>query len=263
MIDIAIVTVTYNAEQEIEKTLYSVLIQDYEFLHYYIIDGKSTDDTAFIIAKYEYLFSGRKKDFHFICQKDYGIFDAMNSGIDQVDAEYVLFLNSGDYLADKSTISHVASYLADRKCDICYGDYYAYNRNKRKKYISREAQKLPGEMVTTHQAIFTKVDLLKKCKYNTDYKMAADYDFYLKAFLDHKVFQHIPEVIVYFQVSGVSQKKAWITQNEVVEIKRQRLGLDERAVRKLKSKVPFVCLKKKIIAHLPNCIRYIQYENIR
>ena len=241
MVSIAIVTVTYNAEQDIEKTLNSVVIQDYPNIHYYVLDGKSTDNTLNILMRYKTLFSNAGMDYLVTCKRDHGIFDAMNASLEFINEDYVLFLNAGDYLADVHVISYVENYLNQNECDICYGDFYAYNNNKRKKAIAREAFELPDGMMTAHQAIFTKVDLLRKHKYQTKYSMAADYHFYLNMFLLGKKFLHFHKIIVYFQIGGISQRKAKLTQNEVVEIKKELLKLDDKRVRKLKRKIHYIC----------------------
>lgn len=260
MTKIAIVTVSYNAEKDIEQTIKSVLIQDSSNLSYYIMDGQSTDNTMKILMQYKPLFSNIEKKYLVTCKKDDGIFDAMNSSLESISEDYVLFLNAGDYLADEHVISHVENYLNQNECDICYGDFYRYNGNKRKKVVSGEPFELPRRMITTHQAIFTKTELLKRHLYETRYKMAADYNFYLNMFLLGKTFLHYHKVIVYFQVGGISQKNAKLTQKEVVDIKKMALNLGRNNIRKLQMKVPFICFKKRVIACLPNFVRYHKYE---
>lgn len=260
---IAIVTVTYNAEREIEKTLNSVLNQDCINLHYYVMDGKSIDNTINILKQYKSVFFSAGKNYFVMCKKDEGIFDAMNSSLELIKEDYVLFLNAGDYLADEHVISHVENFLENNECDICYGDFYAYNGNKRKKSLSGKPFELPDKMITAHQTIFTKTELLKMYKYDTKYKMTADYNFYLKMYLLGKKFLYLPEVIVYFQIGGISQKKARLTQKEVVQIKSNLLNLDKKTMQKLQIRIPFICLRKKLISVLPDFVRYYKYENFK
>lgn len=261
MKSIAIVTVIYNAEIEIVKTVESVLMQKCFHLSYYIMDGKSTDNTLQILSKYNDLFRNKGFTYKVVSQRDSGIFDAMNASLDLIDEDYVLFLNAGDFLYDENVIRHIEFFLEHNECDICYGDYYVYYGTRRKKYISYEPDFLLKGMMTTHQAIFTKTELLKKSGYSGEYKMAADYDFYLRMYLEEKKFIHINEFVVYFQIGGVSQLRARMTQNEVVRIKRSSLNLDDDSIRRLKRKVPFICLKKIFVACLPDRIRYKDYES--
>ena len=81
MIKVSVVTVTYNAEKYISRTIESVLIQDYPQLEYIIVDGKSLDNTIKIIEKYNDLFVDKGIKFRYISEKDNGIFDAMNKKI--------------------------------------------------------------------------------------------------------------------------------------------------------------------------------------
>src|SRR5699024_3733405 len=98
---ISIITVVFNNAKDIEYTIQSVLNQSYEHVEYIIIDGLSTDGTLDILNKY------RAQIDILISEKDKGIYDAMNKGLEQATGDYVLFLNSGDAFYDKNTLSEV------------------------------------------------------------------------------------------------------------------------------------------------------------
>lgn len=87
---ISIVTIVYNDHNHIERTIHSVLDQDYPYIDYVIVDGASTDGTKECIYRYE-AFLGT-----LISEPDKGIYDAMNKGLQAVKGNYVLFMNSGD-----------------------------------------------------------------------------------------------------------------------------------------------------------------------
>lgn len=262
MISVAIVTVTYNAEKEIRKTIESVLMQDYYALEYYVMDGLSTDMTKEIAESYEGAFYEKKMRYCILSQKDNGIYDAMNKSLNYISADYVLFLNAGDFLTVPGIISSIFNDMIDTSFDVVYGNYYAYNFGYRKRYYAQEASVLYQQMLCTHQAIFTKVNLLKKRNYKVEYKMAADYDFYLEMFKQGKVFKKVNKEIVYFEITGVSQKKARMTQEEKIVIQLRNNVITKKEYKRKIKKIKFICLRKWIVQHLPDIIRYKSYEKI-
>ena len=91
---ISVVTVVYNDVDHIESTIKSVISQTYPHIEYIVIDGGSTDGTVDIIKKY------KNSIAYFISEKDNGIYDAMNQGIEYANGKFVCFLNCGDFFAD-------------------------------------------------------------------------------------------------------------------------------------------------------------------
>ena len=102
---ITIITVCYNADKVIEKTIQSVQKQTYSNIEYIVIDGGSSDRTLDIIMKYEKCIS------NWISEPDKGVFDAMNKGLDRANGDYVIFMNAGDYFADADVIEKVCNYI--------------------------------------------------------------------------------------------------------------------------------------------------------
>lgn len=96
---LSVVTVVFNGREEIDKTMDSVLKQDYPDIEYIVIDGESTDGTKDIILKYE-----GKLDV-FVCERDEGVYDAMNKGVARASGEFILFMNCGDVFASADAIS--------------------------------------------------------------------------------------------------------------------------------------------------------------
>lgn len=124
-VKISVITVCYNAESVIEKTIRSVLGQTYEDLEYIIVDGASKDHTPDIIEGY--LADTRVK---YLSEPDKGIYDAMNKGAGMATGDYLEFLNAGDVLADDQVLSHIAERAGQSGADILYGDILYVNTNE-------------------------------------------------------------------------------------------------------------------------------------
>ena len=114
MAKVSIITVNYNNNEGLQKTFDSVFAQTYVDFDYLVIDGGSNDGSRELIE------SNKDKLAYWLSEKDRGIYDAMNKGIDNAKGEYLLFLNSGDYLYNKDVLREVAESGLD--ADIVYGD---------------------------------------------------------------------------------------------------------------------------------------------
>lgn len=115
MIRIIYVTITYNAEAVLQRTLDSLLQQDYPKITHLIIDGASTDGTLAMVDNYIKR-SNAADNGHRIqvtSEPDSGIYDAMNKGLRSIDGDYVCFLNAGDYLPAGDTASKIATAAAN------------------------------------------------------------------------------------------------------------------------------------------------------
>ncbi|MBN1971000.1 MAG: glycosyltransferase [Candidatus Delongbacteria bacterium] len=144
---VTIVTVCYNSENTIRKTIESVLNQTYTNFEYIIIDGLSNDGTVDIIKEYEPKFSGKMR---WISEKDNGVYDAMNKGIDLANGEWINFMNSGDLFFDYEVLEKFYSIIKkNQNIDLVYSDTFFANR---KQIIQCEL----GKMNIIHQSLFYK-----------------------------------------------------------------------------------------------------------
>jgi glycosyltransferase involved in cell wall biosynthesis len=114
---LSIITITYNAEQFLERTLQSVLKQSDQHFEYLIIDGKSKDSTLSIAEKY------KDRIDVLISEPDNGLYDAMNKGQAKASGKYIWFMNAGDEIADENTVSKLLHLLKDDP-DVVYSDTY-------------------------------------------------------------------------------------------------------------------------------------------
>lgn len=204
---ISIITVCFNSCSTIEGTIKSVINQSYDNIEYIIIDGGSTDGTVDIIKKYS------DKISHWISEPDNGIYDAMNKGIEIACGDYALFLNSGDVLNNKSTITTVEKNFEGK--EVVYGDLImAFSKCQ---FIAKP------DCIDTfniyfpifHPATFTRLDILKRFKYNTQYKICGDYDLYLRLYRDGLNFKYIGVPITIFEAEdGISNKNILLNYRE-------------------------------------------------
>lgn len=217
-----VVTVVYNGEKTIEKTIKSVLEQTYDHIKYYVVDGQSTDNTLTIIKKYE------SQIERWISEKDRGIYDAMNKAIKLIEDEnsYIIFLNSDDYFYDKDVIKNAVSKFANH--DFIYGKVYyrdlvsefGTSLGKREDYYT-----LPLGMIQ-HQATFTKKALFTKYGYfDLTFRIASDYDFALKIFSNDVKTQFIDNIISTMAMGGISSSLALKTfEEKIISLKRYYKG---------------------------------------
>ncbi len=91
----SIITVCWNSDKTISRTIESVLGQDFQDYEYLIVDGDSTDRTIDIIKTYEPQFNGKLK---YKSEPDKGIYDAFNKGIERATGKYIWLVNSDDFI---------------------------------------------------------------------------------------------------------------------------------------------------------------------
>jgi glycosyltransferase involved in cell wall biosynthesis len=113
---LSVVTVVFNACEDIAKTMSSVLAQDYSNIEYIVIDGGSIDGTVDTIKAYE------AKLAVFLSERDEGIYDAMNKGIARASGEFILFMNCGDVFTSNDAVSLAMSFASPNEGDqILFG----------------------------------------------------------------------------------------------------------------------------------------------
>lgn len=199
---ISLITVCYNSESTIEDTLKSVLLQTYENYEYLIIDGESSDRTLEIIKKYEKKFNGRLK---YISEKDKGLYDAMNKGINMASGDIIGILNSDDILANSNIFKKIVDNY-DGDTDILYGDVLYCNNDfsiVKRNYISGENKSLT--FCPAHPSMYIRKEVYKKVGlYNDSFKVTADYDFMIRLNIVGCKYKYMREYIVLMRLGGAS-----------------------------------------------------------
>ncbi|HOV13925.1 MAG TPA: glycosyltransferase family 2 protein [Spirochaetota bacterium] len=198
---ITIITVTFNAEKSIEKTILSVIGQTYNNIEYIIVDGLSKDNTMSIVEKY------KDKIALIISEKDSGIYDAMNKGIIKSTGDFLFFLNSGDEIYENNTIEKIFLDINDE--EIFYGKTSLINEDGSLKKITSIPKTLTHKsfltgMPVSHQSIIIKKNLINL--YDLKYKFVSDHDFIITALKKAKKVKNTNLIISKYQLGGFSDK---------------------------------------------------------
>jgi glycosyltransferase involved in cell wall biosynthesis len=217
MIKLSVVTVVYNAVEDIEKTIISVANLKSSKVEHLIIDGGSSDGTQDVIKRY------KEKLSVFISEKDTGIYDAMNKGIDRARGKWILFLNAGDILTKEFNLSQLDLGFLSSKEFI----FFSYLIKGQDNVIMPKCTHKFG-MPTSHQAMLISTEVLKREKYNSKLKVAADYELYLKRrrgnrdilFFDNKA-------IVEVMPGGYSHENLKLMRREYQKIIYEFFGIKE------------------------------------
>lgn len=199
---ISIITVVYNGEKVLARTIESIRDQSFRDIEYIIIDGNSKDGTRGIIEKY------RSSIHQFISEPDKGLYDAMNKGLKLANGKYVLFLNAGDQFQEKTTLEQV--FKNTLPADVYYGETMMVNdsnediglrRLKAPEILSWES--LLNGMLVCHQSFIMRREIAPE--YNLSYRIAADYEWMLQCLKRSKTIVNTHQIISRFLDGGMNK----------------------------------------------------------
>lgn len=198
---LSIITINYNNARGLQKTMDSVLHQRFSNYEYIVIDGGSSDGSKQIIEQH------KSKLTYWVSEADKGIYNAMNKGIKQANGDYLLFLNSGDYLTDKDILTKV--FASKLNADIAYGNMLIEKADGTLQQGYMPSKITLKQMVVDtlwHPVSFIKKSLFDKYGlYNEDYKIVADYDFFFKTIIKNAVStQYLNLTISVYNLTGLS-----------------------------------------------------------
>ncbi len=216
---ISIITVAFNEEKNIKKTIESVLNQTSDSFEYIICDGKSDDKTVEIAKEYKNAFSEKGVSYIINSEKDKGIYDGMNKGIDLATGDYIFFLNAGDWFYSDDVMENVVNgALSYKNPDVIYGNTVGLEKGVIN-YMDGDDTKLKEGMSICHQALFASTILMKEKKFDLKYKISADYNFALGLKMEDRSFVKIDIIVAYFSLDGVSTTNVAGCYNEHAAIK--------------------------------------------
>jgi len=194
---LSIVTINFNNKCGLQSTIESVLRQTYSEFEYIIIDGGSVDGSYELIQQYyknkrsknttKILYNKTIEDYpnpipritYWISEPDKGIYDALNKGIEQASGEWIMFLNSGDYLSSDTVLEKIFEKKKTSRYDVLYGSVIY---KKAESFIEVKPSELCSffyKIPFCHQSSLVKTKLLKVRKFDLRYQIASDYDFFL------------------------------------------------------------------------------------
>lgn len=197
----SIITVCFNSEKTIERTIISVLSQSYQDFEYIIVDGASTDGTLSIIENYIKKYPDKIK---LISEKDSGIYDAMNKGIRSASGNLIGIVNSDDYY-EIDALENICRAYDGKKYEIVYGMLRTIKAGKEVSVYIKNHQWLNDDMITHPTCFVTKDTYVDFGLYSLEYRYSADYEFMLRMNRNKQVvFNPIYKIISNFSLDGAS-----------------------------------------------------------
>lgn len=195
---LSIITINLNNKSGLQKTIESVFAQEFTDYEYIIIDGGSTDGSKELIEKHQSTF------VYAVSEKDRGIFNAMNKGIVVSKGEYILFLNSGDYINDPSVLKSV--FLMEKGSDIIYGNVIWFPKNFQGSYPDKLSFGHFLHNTIPHQGSFIKRNLFEKVgNYEEENTVNSDWNFFVLAIFKYNCsYCHINKIISVCDTGGIS-----------------------------------------------------------
>lgn len=219
---ISIITVVFNGEDHIGRTISSVVNQTYKYMEYIIVDGNSTDRTLEVIKGYEGV------DL-LISEPDRGLYDAMNKGMEAATGDYLWFLNSGDQIYSPDTVEKMVSGMEGMP-DIIYGGTMIIDNNQNE--IGDRRLKPPRElnwksfrqgMVVCHQSFIVRRELAPE--YNLEYRLSSDFDWAIRISKGAGRIHNSSLILSRFLEGGLTKQNIRAGLNERFTIMRHFYGL--------------------------------------
>ncbi|MCH5172297.1 MAG: glycosyltransferase [Erysipelotrichales bacterium] len=198
---LSIITINLNNKEGLQKTIDSVISQTCKDFEWIVIDGGSTDGSKELIEKYSNHIN------YWVSEPDKGIYNAMNKGVRKSHGEYLLFLNSGDYLYNSEVLINVIPFLKDK--DFYFGNEQCGNNIIKYNNLSLgNIFFILSESSLCHQSTFIKKNIFKKYGYyREDYSIVSDWILYYTSIIMGKAtLENLNILVAVFDMNGKSQQ---------------------------------------------------------
>lgn len=222
---ISIITICYNAASTITRTLRSVSAQTYPNIQYLIIDGASKDNTLELIRELA-------PEAEIYSERDKGIYDAMNKGLDRATGDYVWYVNAGDALVSPTTVEDLirATCTGDSLPDVLYGDTRLIDAEGHDLGLRRlrpphqlDWRSFRSGMLVCHQAFVAKRSISPH--YDLRYRFSADVDWCIRVLKEAKTTAFYPEPIALYLNEGTTTANHRASLIERFHVMRHHYGL--------------------------------------
>ncbi|MAC42262.1 MAG: glycosyl transferase [Pelagibacterales bacterium] len=226
---ISIITICYNAEKTISKTLDSIKNQSYQNYEHIVIDGGSSDKTLELVKK-------ANISIKIISEKDGGIYDAFNKGLKIASGDIIGFLNSDDIFHEKDSLKKILDSFDD-DIDCVFGDLIYSNIKNETKRIWKGSKFKKGTFkkgwMPAHPTFYCKRSIYEKYGFfKEEYKIAGDFELMLRFLEKHNIrSKYIPETLVNMKLGGISNRDIGniliILQEEFKAFKQSNISLNK------------------------------------
>ncbi len=253
---ISIVTVCYNALDDLAVTVNSILGQTFTDFEYLIIDGASEDGTVSFIESKVTDFITRGIAFRYISEPDKGIYDAMNKAAHYADNDYLLFLNAGDEFYAGDTLLNVQKQLCETDADIVYGSTLFCGNGVYQVRKPKDLNTIIERMPFCHQSVLVRTSLLLEHPFDLHLNVCADYESFVFFYMNNYSFQELDCVIARFVIGGTSQNLKLKYYRELYEIHKM-YGIPDSKFHLYRNLLLESC-RSKIRKILPKQLLYIK-----
>ena len=203
---ISVVTVAYNSEKGIVKTIESVLGQTYEDIEYLIIDGMSSDNTVEIAESYRAALEARGITYRVISEPDGGIYDAMNKGIRLAGGDVIGLLNSEDTYAPE-TLQTVVETFEETDCELMFADIRIVKPDGSSFVKKARLRNFQTSRDWNHPTTFVRADVYKNNPFR-NLGIHDDYGFFLQMKRQNRKIVTVNKVLANFRMGGASNQKS-------------------------------------------------------